>query len=361
MKLSLKICNLDQDVDVAKDWNLQAESADVATVLQQPYRIACVPAMFTRSDNFAYRSDFRRIDMSQFDLVIISDIEQERTSNLMAWIDECGIKKYVLAQGACHESEEINSATTMVRSWWMQNLMRLNTFENTYKISKPYMFDGLLGARRPHRDFFMLSMQKHDRLLEKSIVNYRDVFYTGKVIDQQTQQIHDYFSDLELCWPYVSNNLDPGWEVTSDIEKSISPFVPWKIYRNTWYSAICETGFTGDGFFLTEKTTKALFAKRVFVMFGPCQFLKHLREFGFRTFGSIIDEDYDSELVDLIRYRQAFAQMLSLAQQDPVEIYNKVQPILEHNYNRLWELQQENQQKQKELLQQHIPAVYIID
>ena len=149
--------------------------------------------------------------------------------------------------------------------------------------------------------------------------------------------------------------------MTSDIEKSISPFVPWKIYRNTWYSAICETGFTGDGFFLTEKTTKALFAKRVFVMFGPCQFLKHLREFGFRTFGSIMDEDYDSELVDLIRYRQAFAQMLSLAQQDPVEIYNKVQPILEHNYNRLWELQQENQQKQKELLQQHIPAVYIID
>jgi len=361
VKLNLKIFNLNQDVDVAKDWNLQAESADLATVLQQPYRIACVPAMFTRPDNFAYQANFSRLDMSQFDLVIISDIEQERTSNLMTWIDQSEIKKYVLAQGACHESEGINSATTVVRSWWMQNLMRLNTFENTHGILKPYLFDVLLGARRPHRDFVMLSMQKHPALLEKSIVNYRDVFYTGKIIDQQTQQIHDYFPDLQLSWPYISTNLDPNWEVASNIEKSISPFVPWKIYTNTWYSAICETGFNGDGFFLTEKTTKALFARRLFVMFGPCQFLKHLREFGFETFGSVIDEDYDTELIDLIRYRQAFAQMLSLAQQDPVVVYKKVQPILEHNYHRLWQLQQETQNRQKELLQQHIPAVYIID
>jgi hypothetical protein len=361
VKLNLEILNLSQTVDVAQDWNIQAQFADVDTVLKQPYRIACVPAMFTRPDNFAYQHTQQQIDLSQFDLVVISDIEQERTHYLYQWIEEQRIKQYVIAQGAVHESEGINSETTVVRSWWMQNLMRMNTFENTQLADKPYLFDALLGARRPHRDFVMLSMQKHPGLLKQSIVSYRDVFYSGAVIDNQNQQIQDYFPEIKLTWPYVSTNLDPAWEVKSCIEKSISPYVPWNIYRNAWYSVICETGFNGDGFFLTEKTTKALFAQRAFVMFAPCQFLKTLRAFGFETFGSIIDEDYDEELVDLVRYRKAFAQMLSLSQQDPVQVYKKLQPVLEHNYRRLWDLQQETQQQQQKLLRQHIPAVYILD
>jgi hypothetical protein len=361
MKLNLKILNLNHSVDVARDWYLQAEQADIGTVLAEPYKIACVPAMFTRSNNFAYQFKWRGLDLSKFDLVIISDIEQERSRNLTQWINEQGIQKYVLAQGACHNSEGINLATTVVRSWWMQNLMRMNTFENTQLADKPYMFDALLGARRPHRDFVMLSMQKHSLLLEKSIVNYRDVFYSGTVIDDQTQQMHDYFPEVKLLWPYVSPNLDPAWEVKSTMEKSISPYVPWNIYRNTRYSIICETGFTGDAFFLTEKTTKALFAQRVFVLFAPCQFLKTLRTFGFQTFGSVIDEDYDEELCDIIRYQKAWAQVLSLTQQDSMQVYKKLQPILQHNYHRLWELQQETQTQQQKLLCQHIPAGHIVD
>jgi hypothetical protein len=361
MKLNLKILNLDNSVDVAKDWCLQADQADVNAVLAEPYKIACVPAMFTKFDNFAYQPRWAQLDLSKFDLVVISDIEQERTQYLCQWIEEQRIKQYVMTQGACHNSENFNSETTVVRSWWMQNLMRMNTFENTQLANKPYLFDALLGARRPHRDFVMLSMQKHPGLLEQSIVSYRDAFYSGTVIDNQNQQIQDYFPEIKLAWPYVSPTLDPAWEVKPHIEKSISPYVPWNIYRNTWYSAICETGFTGDGFFLTEKTTKALFAQRVFVMFAPCQFLKTLRSFGFKTFGSVIDEDYDEELVDLVRYRKAFAQMLSLSQQDPVQVYKKLQPVLEHNYRRLWDLQQETQKQQQKLLSQHIPAVYILD
>jgi hypothetical protein len=361
MKLNLKILNLGNIVNTAQDWSLQADQADIDTVLAEPYKIACVPAMFTRPDNFAYQDNWSRLDLSKFDLVIISDIEQERTQFLAHWIKEQRIKQYVLAQGACHNSEEIDPRTTVVRSWWMQNLMRMNTFENTQLATKPYLFDALLGARRPHRDFVMLSMQKHPVLLKQSIVSYRDIFYSGTVINEQNQQIQDYFPEIKIAWPYVSPNLNPDWEVKPHLEKSISPYVPWNIYRQTWYSVICETGFTGDGFFLTEKTTKALFAQRVFVMFAPCRFLKTLKSFGFETFGSVIDEDYDEELVDLIRYRKAFAQMLSLSQQDPVRVYKKLQPVLEHNRRRLWDLQQETQQQQQELLRQHIPAVHVLD
>lgn len=361
MKLNLKVLNLCEIFDVARDWNVQAESADIDTVLAQPYKIAFVPAMFDQANNFAYKSQYHTVDLSQFDLVVISDIEQERNKDIMNWIQTENIKNYVLAQGASHESESFNSATTVIRSWWMQNLMRMNTFEDTYADNKPYWFDALLGARRPHRDFVMLAMQKHPLLLKTSIVNYRDVFYSGAVIDDQTQQIHNHFPDLVLSWPYISPNLDPAWEVKEKIKKNVSPYVPWNVYRQTWYSIVCETGFTGDGFFLTEKTTKTLFAQRIFVLFGPCRFLRSLKEFGFQTFESVIDEDYDEELVDLKRYQMAFSQALSLTQQDPVTVYKKLQPVLEHNYNHLWKLQQETQQRQQDLLTQNIPAVYIVD
>jgi hypothetical protein len=361
MKTNLKIYNPNWGVDVARDWGLEADEVDLSTALQQPYRVACVPACFTNPKNFThqlYQQEQRRIDFSKFELVIVSDIEQERSSWIYQWIESQRIKNYVLAIGATHNSEiGINNKTTILRSWWMYNLMRMNTYKDHMQSNKPYWFDALLGARRPHRDFVMLNLQKHSTLLDKCIVTYRDGF-SGGIIDEQTETIHDYFPDYKLEWPYVSKNLDCSWEVKDTIEKSISPYVPWEIYRQTWYTIICETGFTGDGFFLTEKTTKALFAKRLFVMFAPCQFLKYLRELGFKTFDSVIDESYDEELVDLTRYQMAFAQMLSLTQQDPTEVYNKVQDILEHNQRRLFDLQSETNACMQELLQQHIPKNY---
>ena len=200
-------------------------------------------------------------------------------------------------------------------------------------------------------------------MLKKSIVTYRAGF-PGEQIDEQTTKIHNYFHNQELLWPYVSPNLNHEWELKDALEKidgpvqSISPYVPWEIYKNTWYTVICESCHTGDSFFLTEKTTKVLYAKRVFVMFAPCQFLNNLRKLGFQTFGSIIDESYDEELIDLTRYQMAWAQMLSLTQQDPVEVYAKVKDILEHNQQRLTELQNETNSRMEELLQRHIPIQY---
>ena len=361
MKTGLKIYNPCWGINVAQDWCIEAKSVDLETALQQPYRIACLPVCFTDPNNFTYSDylkDQIRIDLSQFDLVVLSDIEQERNSAIQHWIESSRIKNYVLAVGATHNSEGINNETTVLRSWWMYNLMRMNSTVEHMQPNKPYWFDVLLGARRPHRDFVMLSLQKHLTLLDKCIITYRDGF-SGGIVDDQTTDIHNYFPGYTLEWPYISKNLDHQWEVKDTIEKSISPFVPWNIYKQSWYTVICETGFTGDGFFLTEKTTKALFARRVFVMFAPCQFLKHLRELGFKTFGSIIDESYDEELVDLTRYQMAFAQMLSLTYQDPESVLSKVAAVLEHNHNRMWQLQRETQEHMQRLLIDRIPGQYI--
>jgi hypothetical protein len=163
MKTSLKIYNPNWSVDVARDWNLEATEANLETVLAQPYRIACVPTCFTNPYNFTYNNYQQanvRLDLSKFDLVIMSDIEQERDSAIQHWIRSNNIKNYISAVGAIHNAESINNETTVLRSWWMYNLMRMNSFDEHMQPTKPYWFDVLLGARRPHRDFAMLSFQQ---------------------------------------------------------------------------------------------------------------------------------------------------------------------------------------------------------
>lgn len=361
MKLNVKIFNLDQDVDVARDWGIQAESVSAEEALKQPFRIACVPACYTHSWNFAYRHDRPRIDLRKFDLVIVSDIEQERIQAIDNWANELGITNFVVALGAYHNHEVIDPQRMIFRPWWMFNMMRLNTDQPKPAITQPrnYWFDVLLGARRPHRDFVMLSLQKHSRLLESSLVTYRSGFI-GEVVDEQTQVIHNYFPELTLQWPYVSPSLQNQWEVRDKFDKSMSPYMPWKIYEQSWYSVICETSFTGSSFFPTEKISKAMYGERVFVTFAPCQYLRYLRELGFETFGDIIDESYDEDLVDLERYKKAFAEMMSLTYQDPVKVYEKAKTRLEHNHQHMFVLEQQTKLKMQDLLEQKIPKQFIV-
>ena len=114
VKTKLKIYNPVWGLNVAWDWGLEAEYVDLKIALQEPFKIACVPACFNNRTNFnwQYHPEARQwIDFSDFDLVIISDIEQERYSKILQWIEHSNIKKYILAIGATHNADaEYNGA-----------------------------------------------------------------------------------------------------------------------------------------------------------------------------------------------------------------------------------------------------------
>jgi hypothetical protein len=112
---------------------------------------------------------------------------------------------------------------------------------------------------------------------------------------------------------------------------------------------------------MAEKITKVILARRVFVLFGASLYLQRLQDLGFETFGSIIDESYDSmSTVDTQRYQQAFNQMLSLSYQDPVKVYNKIKPVLDHNYNHLEQLWQTSVDQRRDLLINTLDQIGII-
>jgi hypothetical protein len=222
---------------------------------------------------------------------------------------------------------------------------------------RPFVFDVLLGSRRPNRDFVMLSMQQH-QLLDANLVTYRDVF-TGSVVDDRSHQVKSLFPDVQLQWPYVGKNLQSEWEVAEHMTNSVSQHVPWNIYKNSWYSVAAESVCDGSIFFMAEKISKPMFAQRPFLVFGIKGFLAQLRHLGYQTFDTVIDESYDAVDNNHQRWSLAFDQLIKLQSVDPAEVYSKLQPVLEHNRQHLLQTESRARVAVDALLAQHVPAQYI--
>lgn len=328
--LEYKIYNPNPHVNAGADWGF-APSASVSLdqVRSEPVRVAAIPVCSTDSHVFCYDPAAESIDWSQFDLVLLSDIEYYSLRQIQDWIKRVGIKNYRLAIGGWHWCENHVSEHIIYRPWWAFNLMRMNQPRVVNTQGKKFLFECLLGARRAHRDFAMFELTRKN-LLGQGLVTYRDIFQ-GSAHCEVTQQVAQHFAPATLNWPYVADNLDPAWEVSDQLSYSISPYVPWNIYDHSWYSLVAETVGYAPTFFLSEKTTKVLYAQRVAVWLAPQYFLRTLKELGFETFDNVIDESYDNEPDPIRRWTRAVEQIEYLQSLDPRGVYQQCRARLEHN------------------------------
>jgi hypothetical protein len=196
--------------------------------------------------------------------------------------------------------------------------------------TKNLYFDALLGMSKKHRDFvhekiqdlgadrFFVRYQRPGQTLDNSLTNNNWHWPTGALVISNSDQKN---------W-YSGNQVQ-----FADMTTNASNIVPVDIYNDTCYSIVTETSFLSDFVMLTEKTAKPLIAKRLFVMFAGQGYLAHLHRLGFQTFDSVIDESYDLEPDDKTRWTWAFEQVEYLCSQPQETILQKIQPILEHNYN----------------------------
>lgn len=228
-----------------------------------------------------------------------------------------------------------------VGNWWM-------THQNLYSefcwapdlmaelrddiTTKPYYFDALLGARRPHRDLINENCQtspNRDRILLTYHGNdaRRGIWhipYTAEGVENVVNDDPDQLrTTLWTLMPLPSGEL--GHIVGSQ------NIIPTKIYNDCWYSIIAE-GFTDHrGTRLTEKTAKTLAAERLFVYFGAPHDLARMRSLGFQTFGDILDESYDNIEHDETRWKAAWQQVEWLCEQDPLAILDASRKQRAHN------------------------------
>jgi hypothetical protein len=67
--------------------------------------------------------------------------------------------------------------------------------------------------------------------------------------------------------------------------------------------------------------------------------LSYMREYGFQTFGNIIDESYDEETNDILRIERVtklLKELDNLSVRERQQIHRACLPAVEHNYNHFY-------------------------
>lgn len=111
-----------------------------------------------------------------------------------------------------------------------------------------------------------------------------------------------------------------------------------RYYTNSLFSIVTETYFNSKIIHLTEKTFKPIINRHPFIMIASSGTLGKIKEFGFKTFDSIIDESYDNIIDDNERFEKIFNLIEEIAtwnQKKRVKVSNQIKDIVDYNYELL--------------------------
>jgi len=114
-------------------------------------------------------------------------------------------------------------------------------------------------------------------------------------------------------------------------------FPSMDLYRDSFFEVVPESLYKYVYYF-TEKTAKPMATKTPFLMLSNRGYLRYLRNMGFRTFGSVIDEGYDDLPRVQDRARRLVDTLEFIVRNGSADFYRVCQPILDHNYQRLCEM-----------------------
>ena len=132
-------------------------------------------------------------------------------------------------------------------------------------------------------------------------------------------------------------------------------FPSMDLYQDSWLEIVPETMYR-DGYFVTEKTVKPLATKTPVLFVAACGYLEYLRQLGFQTFGSVIDESYDRQYRVTDRIELMLGQLQDIVSNGAESFYQACRPMLEHNQARLMEIAGRKTYDTDLLIRQHLEA-----
>jgi hypothetical protein len=211
-------------------------------------------------------------------------------------------------------------------------------FNRRWRLQRP-TFVGLLTAKNLLNSGYVSLAPSDDQQTWNTIwplvIHYNSMPYNQSVpeltelLETHKEQIINlppmYIDTLEL----VENKADPL--PSTD-----------KYYSSTYFSIVNETNFytTLPGFesgrFFSEKTFKPILERHPFLLIAPPNSLDLLRQLGYRTFDSIIDETYDIEPNDskrLMLILNETERLCNLNETELREFLVKAREICDFNFN----------------------------
>jgi hypothetical protein len=194
----------------------------------------------------------------------------------------------------------------------------------------------IVGGRRDHRVLFLYNVFKqnlqHNHISAPRVCSQEnvDIASIAQKYTNVYQDITTVFFEASLPRTFAgeeTQTMASCWLTNFDEAADSLVYVP------------TETVYFGRRLHITEKTFKAIALEMPFVLVAPAGSLEYLREYGFKTFGSIFDESYDTETDDIKRIEKVtklLKELNSLTVQERQAVHRACLPIVEHNYNHFY-------------------------
>jgi hypothetical protein len=137
------------------------------------------------------------------------------------------------------------------------------------------------------------------------------------------QQLKDFIDQS----PFICDHFD------SDEKNSHWLFVP-EHFDDSYCNLVLETLYDAEqsgGAFITEKIFKPIRHAQPFVVFGTANTLATLRNLGYQTFDTLLDNSYDTEINNTERYKKTLNTITQMNQNSLHEFYVSCKDQLLHN------------------------------
>jgi hypothetical protein len=217
------------------------------------------------------------------------------------------------------------------------------------QLDKPYKFLFLNGRARPHRKYLWHRFQQQD-LLKHTLWTMLD---SRPTISRQFSLKHNGINLMATTTPL--QRLPAKYEVEqyrATVITSGPPertFVKNELFNNTWgeiylqaepycdtyFSLVTETVFDYPYSFRTEKIAKPLAVGHPWIAASNSGFYRDIRNLGFRTFDSLIDESFDSIDNNQDRMDRIVEVVADLCQQDLSSFLAACEDICKYNQQHL--------------------------
>jgi len=190
-----------------------------------------------------------------------------------------------------------------------------------YKISEKnkktdtfeHLFVSLNRSALPHKCFFIDTLCEYD-LIKNNLVSWHKLTF----IDFDFK----YFDNK----PIILDDISSGVEIVN--------YPPY--YHQAFMDLVCESFHNQPD--ISEKTYKAIAAKKPFLSIGYKGLYKTLQDMGFVLYDEIFNYDFDEYEQFEDRVRSVIKQVKSLEGKDYKQLKQQIQNKLEHNYKTLVKL-----------------------
>ena len=197
-------------------------------------------------------------------------------------------------------------------------------------------YNRLIKEDRSYR-IYLVSLLKEYDLLDKGFVS----FGVTDAISDWRDEISDPKTRLsEQQKDSIERNLTDITRLTIDnasVLGSASADIPRE--QDAFWHVVTETVFYHSKMHLTEKIFKPIVNKQPFMLLAAPDNLAYLKSYGFKTFDSVIDEDYDICQDNQERINKVVSQLhwyANLSPSNKTDVQEHLKPIIEHNFNHFY-------------------------